>query len=343
MSDIPFYAIIYTLVPWILILALPVYFLFFRRKRRPLKSQVFDQHGENSLKCPVCGYVNYLPETGQCRNCGASRVAPPAGTQSRGKTPQLPAGQPQESLSDWRGLFAETTTLYRKRFFDLIPLGLTSSIFTCLFCGLLFFVTPLRMSGESYSRIFAYVIEDPFALSIAIVVALAMTLLMFWCQLAFFYAHADQQPGEGRYINRAAARLFPYIGLCLLYLSIVTVGGIFLIVPGVLIALQHVLAPVVFVTDEGNPVDVLRKSRFYVRGRQDKVFPKILALGFFAILAFYSSLLFAIPTVTREAPLPILLPLMAFPVILCPFFFLLSFFDVSGAQVCPCGEGPSCN
>lgn len=311
------YDIIYFLIIIILIFALPVYLLFFRKKRAISKRPISE-----FVKCPECGYEEYLTPSGKCYKCGADVLELLARAQA-GKTEKEEAEKPAErGISSWKELFGRALGLYRRRPLTLITLGFASSVFTAPVFGLLWYLTIPRTMGKSYSEIFSDVIKDPLILGISVIGSASFLFLMFLSQLAFLYAHADEKLGIGGSLLKAFQRLGPYTSLCLLYCAIVTAGGLFLIVPGVFFALWHALAFSVFIAEDENPIGALKKSRSYMKGRLGEVFPKIFALIFFAILALYSSLLFAIPETTREAPLPILVPLMSFPLIL---FFHFSF------------------
>jgi hypothetical protein len=320
MSEVPLGSIIYVVLNVVVVLALPIYFVFFRKRKKPSIPPSSDHSKEKLIVCPVCGRETHLSATGKCSVCGMDMLAPSTSTQVKEGADEITLQPPSEKLLSWRELFGKALGLYRKRFGDLVPLCLTSSIFTCIVIGVFAFVVPLRVGEESYQEIFKYLVEDSQALGIAIVGVLFLPLIMFWSQLAFLYAHVETQNGQKGCFSKATVRVFPYMGLCFVYFCGIVVGGVFLIVPGVWLALQHVLAPAVFVAEEGGPLDVLRKSRSYAKGRQTEIFPKILVLAFFAVLAFYSSLLFAIPETTREAPLPILLTLMVFPITLFGHF-----------------------
>jgi hypothetical protein len=257
MSRLPFYTVIYLLAIVLLVVALPAGLLFFWRKSSP--------------RPPRPWRASPLPAE-----------LPAGGTDLPASAEGVRSGEAR--LSSWNELFGRALGLYRQRFLSLAPLGLASSILTCIVFGFLWFLASLRMEGESYAEIFSSGAADPLTLGLSVVGAAAFLLLMLWGQLAFLYAHVGERPG-GEVLLQALQRLGPYVGLCLLYLAIMTVGGLFLIVPGVLLALWHVLAPAVFVAENESPLGALRQSRSYLRGRLPEVFPRIFALACFAVVA----------------------------------------------------------
>ena len=313
------YIYIYFFVIIILVCALPVYLLFFRRKstsRQPISEQSISL----PVKCPECGYEEYLTPDGRCHKCGAGVATLLSKKRAEEAAAERAEKPPTSALSSWKALSGRALGLYRRRPFTLVTLGVASSVFTTPVFGLLWFLTIPRTAGQSYSEIFSDIIRDPLILGMSVAGAASILMLMFWSQLAFLYAHTDERLGIGGSILKGFQRLCPYMGTCLLYWAFVAAGGLFLIIPGVLFALWHTLAFAVFVREDEKPMNALRKSRAYMKGRLGEVFSKIFALIFFAILALYSSLLFAIPGILREAPLTILVPLMSFPLILFSHF-----------------------
>lgn len=231
-----------------------------------------------------------------------------------------PGEPPPPNLVSSLDIFKRTFGFYSERFLYLTALGLASSVFTSIVFGFLWYLAAFRVEDESYSQIFFGLTHGSLPVGVFAIGAAVTLILTFAFQLAFLYAHLAGQPSICSIIRKTLTRVCSYIGLCLLYIAIVTLGGIFLIVPGVLFALRYALAAAVFVNENESPAGAIRKSGHYMKGRTLEVMPRILALVPCAVIALYSALIFAIPETTREAPLPILVPLMALPLVIFGHF-----------------------
>lgn len=317
-----FINIFYFLFCIILVFGLPAYLLFFRNKPRRLPN-IPGESISITAKCPVCGSDRQLAANDKCGKCGVT-ILTRLGIAQHGETAREKTATAPQGLSNSTFLFTKAIRFYKGRFFRLAVPGLISSVVTCIIFGILWYLAALRVGEESYVDIFSDVLNGSLPLGLLFVGAAALLFLMFWCQLAFLCAHVDEQLRLSWIIKR----LCSYMSLCLLYLAIVTVGGIFFIVPGILFAIRHVLAASIFVAENENPVGAILKSKAYMKGRFAEVVPKIFALVLVAVVALYSSLIFSIPETTREAPLPILIPLMALPLVIfghfaCTYLFVM--------------------
>lgn len=78
--------------------------------------------------------------------------------------------------------------------------------------------------------------------------------------------------------------MMPYIWVMLLVILLVSFGLIFLIIPGIILAISIAFSSFIVVTGKGRGVAVLKKSRQYVKGIWFDVFVRFLVVGLLGIL-----------------------------------------------------------
>ncbi len=78
--------------------------------------------------------------------------------------------------------------------------------------------------------------------------------------------------------------MIPYIWVMLLVIILVSFGLLFLIIPGIILAISIAFSSFIVVTGKGRGVAVLKKSRQYVKGIWFDVFVRFLVVGLLGIL-----------------------------------------------------------
>jgi len=169
----------------------------------------------------------------------------------------------KKKLTGCRDLFTSSWNLYKDRFWDLISIGLISTLVLFLFQGLFILLGNVKHIPSAGVSAVALGIVN-FA---AILVVILVTI---WASAAMLVAvsKSDESLSAVEAYRRAWVFVGKYFWVSILAALIVISGTILLVIPGIYLAIGLSMAPLIVINefDEVTIVSALKKSREYVNG-----------------------------------------------------------------------------
>ena len=193
----------------------------------------------------------------------------------------------KKKLPGCRELFASSWNLYKDRFWDLISIGIISTL--VLFVFQLIFMVLGNVKNISSAGVAAV------ALGIVNFAAILVVILVtIWASAAMLVSvsKSDQAISAVEAYRRAWVFVAKYFWVSILGALIVVCGTILLVIPGIYLMIALSMAPLIVINEfsEVTVVSALKKSREYVKGYWWPVlgrflFLLVVLLGFGILLA----------------------------------------------------------
>ncbi|MCI5166302.1 MAG: hypothetical protein D3903_09445 [Candidatus Electrothrix sp. GM3_4] len=113
---------------------------------------------------------------------------------------------------------------------------------------------------------------------------LVAVLLMTWCHAAILTVTVRQDISIMGGLVKSWKYVFPLLWISSLYVGIVIAGSVFLVIPGLVLALSMSLCLFIMVDEERTGIDALLASRLYMRGHWWNTLLKFLLVSILSVL-----------------------------------------------------------
>ncbi len=192
----------------------------------------------------------------------------------------------KDQLKNIKEIFSETWTLYKSR---VIPIGLVS-LFSLLVSIILLVAGGAAafffLGGQPFfTGDLKEILLDPAVIGIGALLLFLAVLLMTWCHAAILTVTVRQDSNVLNGLITSWKYVFSLLWISSLYIGIVIAGSVFLIIPGLALALSMSLCFFIMVEEERTGIDALLASRLYVRGHWWNILLKLLLVLILFVLA----------------------------------------------------------
>ena len=197
-------------------------------------------------------------------------------------------------------------------------LGIIAVPVVLSFIGALFMPTPVEQaSGMGFSGM--YMIMMLISGVVNVFMGIALILVMQNMGLTAMESYKQSAP----YFLR-------YLGMSIVMMVLLLVGFLFLVIPGIILAVWLSFAAFVLILENGGAIASLKQSREYVRGHWWGVFGRLLAMGLLLVVVsiVFSMVASVIPSYTVSNAL-----VSALAMLLAPFtvaYMYLMYQDLKG-------------
>lgn len=204
------------------------------------------------------------------------------------------------SLPGIGNLLKRTWQVYKSRFWTLVGIMAVA----WLILGAIIFL--LTLTG--ISAIAAKVPKSE-AIGLMIVLAIPVSIFMFWPEISLLYAikERERKIGIKESLKKGWHKLLPFIWVSALVGLAILGGMILLIIPAILFGVWFSLAEYVLVSEDKAGTEALKRSRELVKGYWWEVFGRFIVIGI--ILGGISLLLNFIPIIGQFLSQILFLPL----------------------------------
>ncbi|MBN1843128.1 MAG: tetratricopeptide repeat protein [Deltaproteobacteria bacterium] len=174
-------------------------------------------------------------------------------------------------------LLGRTWTIYRKRMWTLIGLGLVTVLLT-----ILSLVPPFGLGFLLWQYMPDY--KNVIMLASILLATGSAVWVANWGMSAFLLGVVNERCGIKEALEKAKPKTLAHMWLGLLTGLILTGAHILLLIPGIIFAIWFFFAPFVFIEDDARGMNALLKSKAYVQGRWFAVFWRLVAIWLLTVL-----------------------------------------------------------
>ena len=173
-------------------------------------------------------------------------------------------------------VFSETTALYKSRWLPILAVMLLSTMVILFFiaCDIALVMYLLGGFDAFTGNIQNMQFSLPVLLSGGLVFFLAM-IAVGWSYTATLAVTVDKELGIMNGLKAGFTYLLPMAWVGFLYSSIVMVGFVLLVVPGIILGLSMCLCFYIMMAEKRSGLDTLIASRLYIKGRWWNTFLKV--------------------------------------------------------------------